>query len=154
MNDLSLKKFFLFFLILTLGGLILSWVKNYRYQHNPEYRATKDFEALKQKYAEDTYGGNTPEETLGLFIDALKKGDIELASKYFVIEKQTKWEKKLEDIKTQNKLNVMIADLEKLKLTKSNETEAFYTLSNKEKIVSIEMIFSINNNNKWKISEL
>ncbi len=33
----------------------------------------------------DTYGGKTPEETLGMFIDALKKGDVELASKYFVL---------------------------------------------------------------------
>lgn len=33
----------------------------------------------------DTYGGKTPQETLDMFVDALKKGDIELASKYFVL---------------------------------------------------------------------
>jgi len=35
--------------------------------------------------SEDTYGGKTPEETLNLFIEALKKEDLELASKYFVL---------------------------------------------------------------------
>lgn len=31
----------------------------------------------------DTYGGQTPQETLDMFVDALEKGDVELASKYF-----------------------------------------------------------------------
>ncbi len=39
-------------------------------------------EALKA----DTYGGKTPEQTLQMFIEALKKEDIELASKYFSLE--------------------------------------------------------------------
>src|SRR3989344_4272535 len=48
------------------------------------------YELLQKAYKNDTYGGNTPEETLELFRTALEKGDIELASKYFVIEKQKK----------------------------------------------------------------
>ena len=32
----------------------------------------------------DTYGGKTPEETLALFVDALKKKDADLASKYYM----------------------------------------------------------------------
>lgn len=43
---------------------------------------------LKAKYTADTDGGKTPEETIGLFIAALKAGDIEKASKYYVLEKQ------------------------------------------------------------------
>jgi HEAT repeat protein len=38
---------------------------------------------------EDTYGGKTPEETLQMFIEALKKEDIELASRYFMLETDT-----------------------------------------------------------------
>jgi hypothetical protein len=34
----------------------------------------------------DTYGGKTPQETIDLFVAALKQGDVELASKYFVIQ--------------------------------------------------------------------
>lgn len=43
---------------------------------------------LKAKYTADTDGGKTPEETIDLFIAALKAGDIEKASKYYVLEKQ------------------------------------------------------------------
>ena len=48
------------------------------------------YELLQEAYKNDTYGGSTPEETLELFKKALEKGDIELAAKYFVIEKQKK----------------------------------------------------------------
>ncbi len=34
-------------------------------------------------FKNDTYGGATPEETFDLYLAALKKGDLELASKYF-----------------------------------------------------------------------
>lgn len=44
--------------------------------------------ALEQAYKRDTYGGETPEETLRLFIEALEKKDYELAAKYFVPENQ------------------------------------------------------------------
>ena len=50
-------------------------------------KAQKDYEELKRLYEEDTFGGKTPEETLALFIDALKRGDTDLASKYFVLGK-------------------------------------------------------------------
>lgn len=40
--------------------------------------------------AADTYGGKTPQETLQMYIDAVEKGNYELASKYFVLEKQAK----------------------------------------------------------------
>jgi hypothetical protein len=43
---------------------------------------------LEASYKADTYGGETPEETLRFFIDALEKKDYELASKYFVVEEQ------------------------------------------------------------------
>ncbi len=37
------------------------------------------YKNLEEAYKKDVYGGATPEETLNLFIDALKKGDVELA---------------------------------------------------------------------------
>lgn len=49
----------------------------------------KTIEARDQYFkvlAEDTYGGKTPQETLDMFIDALEKGDIELAGKYFALD--------------------------------------------------------------------
>lgn len=43
---------------------------------------------LKVKEMADTYGGETPYETLNLYIEAVKKGDYALASKYFIFKYQ------------------------------------------------------------------
>lgn len=42
--------------------------------------------AYETAMTNDTYGGKTPQETLDLFIAALKQGDVDLASKYFVLK--------------------------------------------------------------------
>jgi len=39
----------------------------------------------------DTFGGSTPEETFSMFLDALKAGDMDLAVKYFEIDKRVEW---------------------------------------------------------------
>ncbi|MCX6713260.1 MAG: hypothetical protein NTY66_03585 [Candidatus Vogelbacteria bacterium] len=52
---------------------------------------------LAKAYRADTYGSTTPEGTLALFIDALKKGDADLAAKYFVVEKQPEYKKAVEN---------------------------------------------------------
>lgn len=78
---------FLGIIVLALIGLAVS-----NFIFNPESQddraAKKYLEELKAQYENDTYGGKTPEETLDLFVAALEKGDVELASKYFVLEKQ------------------------------------------------------------------
>ena len=45
---------------------------------------------LEEFNKQDIYGGNTPEETLELYIKALEARDFELASKYFVLRDQEK----------------------------------------------------------------
>jgi hypothetical protein len=52
----------------------------------------------EQKFKDDKYGGKTPEETYTMFLEALKKKDIELASKYFVLEKQEEYKKVLQEV--------------------------------------------------------
>ena len=67
---------------------------------SPEAKQNEIFEQNLEKYTSgmetfeatmraDTYGGKTPEETLAMFVDALKKGDIDLASKYFMLDTNT-----------------------------------------------------------------
>lgn len=46
---------------------------------------------LNSLYTHDTVGGTTPEETWGLFIEALKAGNTDLAAQYFIPEYQDKW---------------------------------------------------------------
>src|SRR3989344_4310089 len=82
-NKISLKFIAGFVVIIGLSLASLYLLQNY---FNPERKAERRLAELERLYAEDTYGGQTPEETLQLFIDALKAGDIDLASKYFVIE--------------------------------------------------------------------
>src|SRR3989304_3783323 len=53
----------------------------------------------------DTYGGKTPQETLQMYIDAVEKGDYELASKYFIGEKQEKELAKLQESKQKNNID-------------------------------------------------
>ncbi len=68
----------------------------------------------------DTYGGKTPKETLDMFVDALKKGDIELASKYFVLNDNSEtpdyltrnpWAKYLKDTADAGKIGDVISIL-------------------------------------------
>lgn len=80
-------------------------------------QAMSDFEAAMRA---DTYGGKTPQETLDMFVDALKKGDVELASKYFALDTneqpynrenyltRKKWEEVLENIKAEGKIEYIL----------------------------------------------
>lgn len=61
-----------------------------------------------QRAMADTYGGKTPQETLQMYIDAVEKGDFELASKYFIGEKQEEWKKELVDIKAAGKIDAFL----------------------------------------------
>ena len=91
-------------------------------------------ELYEKTMTEDTYGGKTPEETLAMFIDALEKGDIELASKYFVLDdnlSRQKWEELLIDYKDKNEIDQLIVYLKNAQPTKDSENlfnESWYTL--------------------------
>lgn len=45
---------------------------------------------MKRAYVADTYGGDTPEETLNMYIAALEAGDVALAAKYYIPEDRDK----------------------------------------------------------------
>ena len=66
----------------TLILAVIGW-QYWQYTQSPYYqqmRAVKMIEA--QQKESDKWGGKTPEETVRLFTEAIKKGDFELASKY------------------------------------------------------------------------
>ena len=66
-----------------------------------------------------------------MFIDALKKGDVELASKYFVVESQDNWLTTLNKYKQGNYLDNFLEELENTKEkwsrteTKKSDSAAF-----------------------------
>ena len=106
---------------------------------------------LYQKMMADTYGGKTPEETLDMYIEAVEKGDYELASRYFVVEKQEEWKKELFEIEKVNKKNVFLEPLRQSKNSEGEYSESQQTFAI-YKPVAINFI--LYPNGIWKISEI
>ena len=80
-------------IVLALAGTVfyfagdrITYVLNYGWGKSQDERNLEIYGQMEKEYiaamTADTYGGKTPKETLDMFVDALKKGDIELAAKY------------------------------------------------------------------------
>ena len=118
-------------------------------------------ESLKEylkPYEEDNIGGNTPEETVDLFIEALKKGDYDLASKYFVVDEQEKWKKMFnEATKQQNEDWARELENEKKNWHKEmqaeDRVEFWYNTCFGENERPHSIVLRKNINNKWKLGE-
>lgn len=121
-------------------------------QTDKEYYAY--YEQLAEAYKNDPYGGDTPEETMDLFIAALEAGDIELASRYFVVEKQKEMAEEFEKGNEEN-MDKYIDLLKNYFPPTHNEffnTYEFYTEYENEKIFLLEVILN-KQTDKWKIYE-
>ena len=145
---------------------VIFWVARAGYFGYRGYKwrqQTKAFEdALTKPLREDTYGGKTPEETWAMFLDALKKGDAELASKYFIVDKQEAWRITIQDTKAAKKLDLVIDNLSRGLIRDDNnivKTDAYYyyqyiNAKTRQKKNS-SVVFTFNNyTNIWKISVL
>ena len=156
MIKIHILKFLLPVLILiVLGFGAIFGIRYLQYRNSPEYQTLQDLKKLEKAYAEDTYGGETPEETLPPFIDALKKGETDLAGKDFVLDVQPEWREGLAKIKEKGLLDEMVKDLERLEKSKDTPEEVFYVATNEKNIVSIQLIIGKNPySNRWKIYEL
>ena len=121
-----------------------------------EYDAKAYLEELERQEMEDIYGGATPEETLQLFIDALKAGDVELASKYFVMEKQAEWLDNLKKIQDADKLNFMVIDILSAERGNDNlsDTAKFIAVNSNQEVVAIINVKINKFSNLWKIESL
>jgi len=111
-------------------------------------------EDLQRQYEEDTYGGTTPEETLELFISALKTGDIDLASKYFVIDDQLEAEENLIKIKADGRLSQIIDRTLALKKSKAEADVASFIILGDNGVMQYQVLLGKNTNSIWKIVDL
>lgn len=110
------------YLGIGFGVLILVIVVIFGYPKYQDWKFNKELKELAEEinkpYLEDVYGGKTPKETLEMFISAIEKEDFELASKYFVLEKQEEWMERLvkgkESGKLNNLLELIIEEVDKL----------------------------------------
>ena len=119
------------------------------------YKERQHLEELEKPYKEDKYGGKTPEETFDLFITALKKEDINLASKYFVIPKQESWKKSFAELKKKSLFAEMLSEMEYARINSkktinNDEARFLYQFSNEYGAeIIFNKVFEI-----WKISDL
>lgn len=114
----------------------------------------------------DTWGGKTPQETLDLFIDALRKGDVELASKYFAIEDNVNdpnyltkkgWLDYLLEVERRGNLQAMADDIKKNAIpTKNGDGESTgFKLLNQDGTVGVLIEMGFNSRSGvWKIESL
>ncbi|MBI2587941.1 DUF4878 domain-containing protein [Candidatus Azambacteria bacterium] len=123
----------------------------------PEERARqKALEELERPFREDPYGGNTAEETRQIFLEALRKGDIELAVKYFAPDRQERWRKNLLSIKAAGKFEEMISDLSRAEVEPklSSDTLVIYEIVDQENLVIGQIKIFKSLNGKWKIDSI
>jgi len=143
-----------FFAIMVVGFFFLVWANDYHIG-SEQKSAEQYLKDLKRAYDEDTYGGKTPEETLSLFISALKKGDTDLAAKYFIPEKQDEWRESLEKIRKSNQLEIMVFDLERQKYKNSiSDGQVSFSIANDSNEVALTILIGKSPNGIWKILDL
>lgn len=134
-------------LIAGVGG----W-QYWQYTHSVYYQQMKYIKLLEKEAKEsDKWGGKTPEETVRLFTEAVKKGDFELASKYGNPELI---KSELEKMKTAGQMDLLIRELETGKIIKIGSGE--YDVILKAIINGLEvrvLSMSKSEGGTWKIDE-
>ncbi len=150
----TLKSTGLVIVIVVLGIVVLGIVGYFRTQ-DAGYRAMHEQAELERKYLEDAYGGATPEETLRLFVEALKAGDTELAAKYFILDEQERWRADLAKIKDRGLLDEMVADLEREKYKNQiSDGQVAFDIANDQKEAMLSILLGRGPNGKWKIVDM
>jgi len=127
-----------------------------------EYRALKQMEKdYVNAMTADTYGGKTPQETLDMFVDALNKEDVDLASKYFMLDdnlSREKWVKTLGILKERGALDDMARDIRNLKPNPEDSVDANdykFVLLDDAGMAGATINFRFNEYSKiWKIESL
>jgi hypothetical protein len=157
--------------LLVVGGYVGSLY--YRASLDPNARIQANGEAwLAQEYANgakmnaleklDAYGGKTPQETWALFVSALEAGDTDLASKYFVLEKQEEMSTGFTMSQERGFLPSLVKNFKNTVSSEYSDDGKQYTYFTKpEKVEGIDfelpltfMLRYNTNSNLWKIYEL
>ena len=161
----AVKIFFIVFVFILIAvvSYIAGILVKYRLDTRKADKSVERFQgALEEPYKNDTYGGKTPEETWAMFLDALKKGDIDLASKYYAVNKQEIMRNKLNSKKQNGQIQEWIKELETLEKDEQQplskeKSYYFYNYFNEEfqQVLSSPVIFYLNPYTKvWKIENL
>lgn len=156
------KRLFLFWgtlaaVVVAVSAGYLIWDKYLRYD------PLKVYQEAERRYVEamtaDTYGGKTPQETLDMFVDALRKEDIELASKYFLLDEnlsKEEWLANLTTINSRGLIGDMAQDISTAEFYKSlYDGNQQFVIYNQDRTDSLIINFVFNRySNIWKIESL
>lgn len=138
------------FKLITNDEELAEFMQNMKEGDREAYIAWRD-----EQYAMDSYGGDTPEKTLNLYIEALKVGDMELASKYFRLEDQ---ERELGELMNLNEKQIedYVLVLGSYKSKTYNETFNMYYLrgENDGEAILLSKMVENNQTGKWKMESL
>lgn len=168
-------------IIIFLAGIWASYLAGYWlkawFDSLKEQRIIKNAREELIALYNDEYGGKTPEETYEMFIAALRAGDIDLASKYFIFDKQEKKRQEFQAMKMKEELGEYINKLPKwggleevVPFVQDGSVREFsYSAFSDEEVVdkrlgievrfpagkyTAKTIFNLNSKNIWKISLL
>ncbi len=124
-------------------------------------------EEQKQALANDITGGKTPEETIQLFLAALKTGDMEQAAQYFMLNTneqspyyltRQEWIDGLNDKQRKGEISTVISTVEKMKPSINQnfgKNSSVYVLLNKDGVADYSLFLRFNTySNVWKIESL
>ena len=167
-NFLKFVSVFLLIMLVAGGGFFVwdryfSEVARLGREQEAQLKLYNEKEAAYIKaMTEDTYGGKTPQETLDLFVAALRSDDVELASKYFLLDEnlsRVEWLNHINKLKENNLVALMANDIEKrsqpdLKNILDENDFKFVLYKNDGKVgARIDMRFN-KYSNVWKIESL
>ncbi len=156
-----------FLVIIVLGVITVPFIGNYikKEETKNNVEATDQLYkrdlAIREQLRNDTDGGKTPEETLQMFITALKANDIEKAKLYYSPYPENRsamFKQRLDQLSQEGKISGLIDLLGKVTLEKDKleEDQASYSYINKEGKLAISVVFdkAIQFSNIWKIEQL
>ena len=138
---------------------LLVWAVNFGFQLYRQWsqqRYIASVEVLKAEYKNDTYGGATPEETMQMFIKAFQAGDLELASKYFIIEKREGYLAKMQNWVKLGKGEEIISRLKQTKLYGNIEggSASMEVVINNDPIPYAVHLIKNQDTKKWKLRNM
>lgn len=149
--------FVILLFILMIAELGMRYYDTWHSQKRVEELAA-ELERLEQedyaKKAADTIGSATPRETLDMFIDAVEAGDYELASKYFVLEKQEEELNELIELNDNNNVVWLLKVLKRAQVDSEISEGRFRMKSSTELGPNYFVRFILYPSGNWKIEEI
>lgn len=131
-------------------------------QNNDEITQSTVDPLYEMAMENDTYGGETPQETLELFIHALNKGDVDLAWQYFTLQEDGPRDQIAGDylykLKEKNEIATLVKYLSVVKPDEEsnmNSEEYKFVSVDGENDLNLEIYMILNKYSRvWKIKKL